>query len=795
MNAATQVVQTGTPVANVPWLASLRTHLMLWIGALVALLLLVGFATAFYVTRSRIIADAEARTAADARQAADRLDAAMSSVRISAESLVALTHKIELTRGELLAAMAAMLEANPSAVGGLVAVEPGMLGEDTRLATYVGVAARGVEGGNVLVNGYDVSSKAWYRRTLAASEPWWSEPYFNETAGGRYMTTLNLPLRDAQGRAIGMVSLDVPVQGLSASLETLRTVAGQQPALYAPDGTIAVHPEQGVAFSGTLAEYIKRRGRDDLAPMEAARARHDALQFTHVRASDRRTEYSVLQPVGQTGWSLQLSLGLDAMLAALESAMRLLGLVALAVTLVTALAILRLSRRITIPLRELSASAGHFANGEFEWPVPHDARGDEVGVMARALERARDSIRQQISEIERYAIDKQKLQSELDIARSIQRSMLPRDCELAGGGLRYHLQARLEPAKAVGGDFYGHFRHGDGRVWFVVGDVSDKGVPAALFMARALTVLEVAAAAGDTPDRVLADAARHLSEGNDACMFATVLCGVLELATGEIAIASAGHDAPLLRHADGHIETIALESGPALGFDATESYEVWRGKLRPGDLLFAYTDGVTEAFDRDEVAFGEDRLRDALRASRDAADACDGMLIDVHRFASGAAQSDDITVFAIDCTAQDAASEWPMRLRVPDERDRLPEVLDALSARLHAAGIDARIHDAQVIVEELFCNVMDHGAKAGVDALLLNLSLDDERIVLEVRDNGAPYDPLAQAPPDLDADLEDRPIGGLGIHLVRALSQEAYYARVDGWNPLRIVLDAILPST
>ena len=388
------------------------------------------------------------------------------------------------------------------------------------------------------------------------------------------------------------------------------------------------------------------------------------------------------------------------------------------------------------------------------------------------------------------------MQSELDIARDIQRSMLPRDRDFASGEMRYRLQARLEPAKAVGGDFHGHFEHGDGRLWFVVGDVSDKGVPAALFMARVVTVLEVAAATGDAPDRVLADAARHLAASNEACMFATVLCGVLELATGELAIASAGHDAPLLRHADGRIELVPLESGPALGFDAVDGFEVWHGRLQPGDLLFAWTDGVTEAFDGDDAAFGEERMHAALHAAQGAKDACDGMLAAVRQFASGVAQSDDITVFAIDCTSQCAPVAWSMALQVPGERARLAELLAAVDAHLRASAIDsACIHDAQVVVEELACNVMDHGAQAGADALRVEVAVEGGQVILEFRDNGAAYDPLAHPVPDLDADLEERAIGGLGIHLVRELSDDARYHRDDGWNHVRIVLDAIPPST
>ena len=226
-----------------------------------------------------------------------------------------------------------------------------------------------------------------------------------------------------------------------------------------------------------------------------------------------------------------------------------------------------------------------------------------------------------------------------------------------------------------------------------------------------------------------------------------------------------------------------------------DAYAVWRGRLLPGDLLFACTDGVTEAFDGDDLAFGEERMHGALRVADGAADACDSMLAAVHRFASGVAQSDDITVFAIDCASR-AAADWSMTLRVPGERARLPEILTAVEDRLQAAGIDgACIHDAQVIVEELVSNLMDHGAPAGVDTLQLGLAIDHARVVLDIRDNGPAYDPLAHPAPDLDADLDARPIGGLGIHLVRELAQDARYRRDQGWNQVLVSLGGILPPT
>jgi sigma-B regulation protein RsbU (phosphoserine phosphatase) len=794
-HASPPPVEVAPPDAEamVAWHASLRTRLMVAMGMLVVLLLVAGLATFMLAWRDRLLVEGEREVRFEAIQSAGRIEAAMRAVRISAESLAGLLDEPDLDRARALAALRVVVRANPSVVGGLVALEPGVI-SDGALAYYAGAPGRGGQDRDLLADGYDVSDQTWYRRTLNAVGPWWSEPYFNETAGGRHMVTLNLPLRDRTGRARGMVSLDVPVQKLSVSLDGLRRTTGQRPVLFAPGGTIAVHPDPDVAFSTTLAGYIDRHHRPDLAPMEQARRAGQALQFAHQAGAGGPLRYSVLQPVGDTGWALQLARDRSAMLGDFTSALRVLTMLGIAVALLSALAIHRLLRRITVPLEELTRSAGHFAAGEFEWPVPHDSMRDEVGVMARALERARDSIRLQMAEIARHAGERQKLQSELQIARDIQQSMLPPGETLRHGERSYLVQARLEPAKAVGGDFHSHFRHGD-RLWFVVGDVSDKGIPAALFMARTLTVLEVATSVAESPDAVLAKAGRHLAVGNDACMFVTVLCGVLELGSGRLSLASAGHDAPLLRRADGTVTALDVAPGSALGFEAMNAFDVCHVSLMPGDTLLAFTDGVTEAFDAEEAAFGDERVVAVLGAVPAGRGACDALVDAVHRFVRQAPQSDDITAFSIECTAVPPAlpavtEACACRLRVPADRDRLPEIEQALRGAMAAGGADAAlIADAALLLEEVVCNVMDYAVPAdGCGTLEIHLRMLPEGWRLLFRDDGPAYDPLSRDAPDLDAPLAERDIGGLGIHLVRTLAREAVYAHRDGWNELTLLL-------
>lgn len=261
---------------------------------------------------------------------------------------------------------------------------------------------------------------------------------------------------------------------------------------------------------------------------------------------------------------------------------------------------------------------------------------------------------------------KERIESELRVARDIQMQMVPKVFREDPPWPEYDLYASVTPAKEVGGDLYDFFPLGPRHLFFAVGDVSDKGVPAALFMAMTKTLLKGLARVDQPPSDLLSRVNWQISSENDALMFCTLVCGVLDTHTGIVTFANAGHNPPLHLRADGSAEWVRLPSGLALGIDGAAEFEVQAQQMGPGDTLVLYTDGVTEAMSTSHAQFREQGLQDTAKAAAGSApEALVGAIASaVTVFAGGEPQSDDITVLALryNGAAQEAEAD-PRRLR------------------------------------------------------------------------------------------------------------------------------------
>jgi anti-anti-sigma factor len=348
----------------------------------------------------------------------------------------------------------------------------------------------------------------------------------------------------------------------------------------------------------------------------------------------------------------------------------------------------------------------------------------------------------------------------------------------------YRIAATLQPAREVGGDLYDFFLLDGERLVLAIGDVADKGMPAALLMARVTGLLRAIGRGDAGPADILRELDARLSQGNDMCMFVTMACAILD-ASGELRLASAGHERPLLRRAGGATQVLMLEGGPALGLGTDAACPVWVGHLAPGDAVVLCTDGVTEAFDAAGTAFGLERFVSVVSETRaDTVDALPRRVEEeIERFSAGGAPRDDMAVVALQFqpagVTVDTEGDEAWRLRVASEPDALPPGLRVIDGILRARDVPpAMVHDCVLALEELLANVMTYayGGQAG-QAAHVEVRLPPAAIRVRIEDAGPPFNPFEAPEPDLDAPVADRPIGKLGLVLVKHLADRWEYAR------------------
>lgn len=300
------------------------------------------------------------------------------------------------------------------------------------------------------------------------------------------------------------------------------------------------------------------------------------------------------------------------------------------------------ANRVSTPIRELHAAIDNSESEPFDLELPPAIGNDEVSALNHAL-------RDYIADLKAATTARQKLENELDIARRIQMELVPGGGELTVNLGKDQLYAHLIPARAVGGDLYEMLALDDGRYFLAVGDVSDKGMPAALFMSRTVALMKMLAPRADSAAEILAELNNELVKGNDSCMFITLFCGYYQPDTGELEFSSAGHNPPVLVGTSG-AKFIELDSGPALGVFEDVSFQTQHLQIDHGELLCIYTDGITEAFNSLREEFSDARLLATLGAqSSDCSAASSGkeLLDAVRQFAAETAQSDDITLLIL----------------------------------------------------------------------------------------------------------------------------------------------------
>lgn len=425
-------------------------------------------------------------------------------------------------------------------------------------------------------------------------------------------------------------------------------------------------------------------------------------------------------------------------------------------------------------IRKVNSTLSKITEGKLDETV--DVRSSEEFVSLS------DDINTTVDTLKRYITEaEERLDAELAFAKNIQASMLPCADGAFYGREEFSIYASMTPAKEVGGDFYDFFLVDDNLLALVIADVSGKGVPAALFMVRAMTMIRNAAQAGFSPKVVLETVNNQLCEGNDAEMFVTVWLGVLELSTGKLIAANAGHEYPAVMRSGGDFALFKDKHGFVLaGMEGTR-YKEYELTLNKGDKLYVYTDGVAEATDASNRLFGTERMILALNRQKDASckDLILGMKSDIDGFVGAAPQFDDITMLCVEMKKQSIKE-----ITVTPDGTAMEEVSAFVESTLQTLGVPAKvIVRMNIAVDEIFSNIVSY---SNATIATIRCGLMGESVILRFCDDGMPYDPTQKENPDTTLSADEREIGGLGIYMVKKSMDSVEYMYQNGQNVLTI---------
>ena len=483
---------------------------------------------------------------------------------------------------------------NPVVKGSTVALVPGYSKKYPLYSPYTAAKPDGsMESLSLATEEYNYPAQEWFTKPIELDGGYWSEPYFDEGGGNILMVTYSLPVKDAAGRIAAVLTADISLDWLTEMVGSVHVYPTAFSMVISRAGQFMVCPAETLVMKSSVHEFAGQM-EDSAAIAQLNNAMLSGQSGSMEIRSQGLVHHVFFAPVSRTGWSLSIVIPDEVIFGKLKSVGR-------RVMLLQILGILM----IILILRSVARNQ----------------------IKYKALNER-----------------KEKMQSELQIAHNIQMSMIPKIFPAFPERKDLDMSAMLVPAKEVGGDLYDFFIR-DEHLFFCVGDVSGKGVPASLVMAVTRSLFRSLSNREKSPATIVTQMNDSMSDMNESNMFVTLFIGVLDMKTGHLDYCNAGHNAPVLF--TDHISMLEVEPNLPLGIIQDFQYKEQSVQLKNDDALFLYTDGVTEAENIHHELFGEERMEAVLHTRRSAQEHLEAMRNAIAAFVGEAPQSDDITLLFI----------------------------------------------------------------------------------------------------------------------------------------------------
>ena len=606
---------------------------------------------------------------------------------------------------------------------------------------------------------HDYTQLDFYKRVVQTGKGLWTEPYMDDAGAKALITTYFQPVRDRKGGVVAVAGVDMSLEWLTDTVDNRHIYPSSFIMVLTEDDVPVLQPFTD-RISSDVQQYVYRLITDSttVARKKSKSGRSTVLHFDTDKR-DGTIYYAFMK--GQPHWKIAVVCYDDEVFASL--------------------------RQLRLWMLELMLLAFCI----LLYVVWRFARGEKKMVSTNRL-------------LAEKTLEEERMNGELRIASGIQQALLPSGASALKDAGEAQVEGRLIPAKAVGGDLYNMFVRDD-KLFFCIGDVSGKGVPAALIMAVTQTLFHNVTSSESNPALIMNRLNATACRNNESNMFATLFVGVLDLPTGRLRYCNAGHEVSMLLSEKLRVNSEELSVKPNLpiGLFSDFNYEMQETVMPPGAILFLYTDGLTEArrgysnnatSQREGQAgsklFGRKRVREMLEGCGDMSpkQLVDKVIAEVARFSEHTEQSDDLTLLAIKYTPMVEKIVFNEELTLPNdvkEVEKLGVFIKDVTSRLNIGKPLAP--KLRLALEEAVVNVMEYAYPAGsMGEVNIRALSDGQRLRLIITDNGIAFNPTQAATADTTLSAEERPVGGLGILLIRQLMDSINYERIDGKNVLTL---------
>ena len=629
----------------------LSVRVSLWVVMFATIIFIAALGFLFYQSREAIRQEAINHATQILDNTSLRVTGILNRVEVAATMTEWLVNRHPEVADSMFIYSKSMLLNNPDFYNCSIAFEPYYFKDKGRYfsaySKHDGDSIRTIQGGS---DSYQYFYADWYLMPSLLDRPCWTEPYMDvdmSTNTKEMVTSYCLPIKDRQGKKIGVINTGLSLSWLSQTISAVKPYPNSYSIMIGKGGTFFVHPDTTKLIYQTIyTQTLERPDSDMTALGHAMQNGEEGMRHMSVDGQDCYVFYKSL---GQSGWSMAIVCPESDIFGGFDRLRRtVMSIVAVGLLLMLYLFIRIITKELQ-PLRRLAKEAENIASGRFDAELPDFQRTDEIGQLSHSFGNMQHSLVNYIEELKKTTSQKASIESELHIASTIQMGMLPKEFPTYPDRDDVQLFASLTPAKQVGGDLFDFYIR-DGKLFFCIGDVSGKGVPASLFMTVTRSMFRTVSAHNSSPDYIVSVLNESMAEINELNMFVTLFVGVLDLSTGLMRYCNAGHDAPLLVGMG--VGELPVDSNIPVGFMPGWTFTTQEAVIYQGTTIFLFTDGLTEAENAEHDQFQMDRINKVaervLAERKQDPKTFIAMMTDaVHEFVGDAEQSDDLTMFAI----------------------------------------------------------------------------------------------------------------------------------------------------